>query len=121
MIESDQLLGLDKNYPRARQRPRCGARLRGERKGLFCQRRVVQHRTTCPNHCGCCTLGLSKGATTEAGRQRIAEAQRARWKRYHDNRAAGIAWTGKPLGRPRKGTPRRMEFDLDRWVRDPAG
>jgi hypothetical protein len=108
MIESDQLHGLDKNYPRAKQRPRCGARLRGERKGSLCQMRVERFRTTCRLHCVRCMLGMSKGPTTEAGRKHIANAQRARWARYHADLAAGVPYQGKPLGRPADGDLRNF-------------
>jgi hypothetical protein len=102
MIESDQLYGFDMHHPKARRRPRCGARLRGERAGLFCQRRVVQHRTSCPNHLGCCRQGMSKGATTPEGRKRISEAQKRRWARWREAKALGIPLHHKRLGRPPK-------------------
>ena len=47
-------------------------------------RRVVQHRTTCPNHLGCCRPGMSKGATTPEGRARISAAQKRRWARWRE-------------------------------------
>jgi hypothetical protein len=111
MIESDHMYGLDEHLPRARQRPRCGARLRGERAGLRCQRRVVQHRTTCPSHLGRCRLGMSKGPTTAEGRRRVSEAQKRRWARWREDRAASIPATGKPIGRPRK----PKELTLKEW------
>jgi hypothetical protein len=50
---------------------RCGARTR---KGTSCRRRTYPNGR-CRNH-----GGLSTGPKTEAGRRRIAEAQRLRWK-----------------------------------------
>jgi hypothetical protein len=88
MIESDHMYGFDEHHPKARRRPRCGARLRGARAGLLCQRRVVQHRTSCPNHLGCCRPGMSKGPTTLEGRRRISEAQKRRWIRWREAKAA---------------------------------
>jgi hypothetical protein len=125
MIESDQLYGLDEHHPKARRRPRCRARLRGERAGLLCQRRVVQHRTSCPNHLGCCRPGMSKGATTLAGRQRIAAAQKRRWARWREAKALGIPLHHKRLGRPpkRPATPTRTEWGEmpeQHWERNAA-
>jgi hypothetical protein len=102
MIESDHMYGFDEHHPKARRRPRCGARLRGARAGLLCQRRVVQHRTSCPNHLGCCRPGMSKGPTTLEGRRRISEAQKRRWIRWREAKAAGVPLRHKPLGRPKK-------------------
>jgi hypothetical protein len=116
MIESDQLYGKDIHHPKARGRPRCGARLRGDRAGLLCQRRVVQHRTSCPNHLGCCRPGMSKGPTTVEGRRRIAEAQKRRWIRWREAKAVGIPLPHERLGRPPKASamPTRTE-----WVETP--
>ena len=91
IIESHQLYGKDIHAAKARQRPRCGARLRGERAGLFCQRRVVQHPTTCPNHLGCCRQGMSKGATTVEGRARWGAA------RLFLFAPARVSWTLKAI------------------------
>ena len=93
MIESDHVYGLDEHHPKARRRPRRGARLRGVRAGLRCQRRVVQHRTSCPNHLGYCRQGMSKGPTTVEGRRRISDAQRKRWARWRE--AKGSRRTSK--------------------------
>ena len=59
------------------KRPRipCGARTR---TGASCQRAALPSGR-CPNH-----GGLSTGPRTDAGRQRIARAQRERWKRWRD-------------------------------------
>ncbi|MFN3262978.1 MAG: HGGxSTG domain-containing protein [Pikeienuella sp.] len=55
-------------------RPRCGARTR---TGLPCRAPVVSGKSRCRMH-----GGLSTGARTVEGRARIAEAQRARWRRW---------------------------------------
>lgn len=55
-------------------RPRCGARTR---TGLPCRAPVVSGISRCRMH-----GGLSSGARTAEGRARIAEAQRARWRRW---------------------------------------
>ena len=59
--------------PRKR-RPLCGAR---NRQGKPCSVRVVLGKRRCRFH-----GGLSTGPKTEAGRARIAEAQRQRWVRW---------------------------------------
>jgi hypothetical protein len=53
--------------------PRCGARTR---KGGKCQCKPLPGKRRCKFH-----GGLSTGAKTEAGRERIREAQRRRWAR----------------------------------------
>ncbi|MFY9641263.1 MAG: HGGxSTG domain-containing protein [Rhodomicrobium sp.] len=55
------------------ERPRCGARTR---TGRPCQRPALRNGR-CRNH-----GGLSSGPKTEAGKKRIALAQKARWKAY---------------------------------------
>ena len=62
-----------------RDRRLCCARTR---KGFPCVRRVVPGKRRCPNH-----GGLSTGPKTEAGKARIAAAQRARWERFRQERA----------------------------------
>ncbi len=57
--------------PHKQERPCCGARTRA---GHPCKRRYLGRGGKCPNH-----GGLSTGPRTEAGRQAISEAQRARW------------------------------------------
>lgn len=57
----------------------CGARTR---RGTACIRKA-RANGRCPNH-----GGLSTGPKTEAGRQRIAEAQRQRWARWQAERTA---------------------------------
>lgn len=57
---------------------RCGARTR---RGTACKRKVLPNGR-CPNH-----GGRSTGPKTKAGRQRIAQAQRARWARWRAQRS----------------------------------
>ena len=59
--------------PKAR-RPPCGARTR---KGTPCAARCVPGRERCRMH-----GGLSTGPKTQAGRERISEANRRRWAAY---------------------------------------
>jgi hypothetical protein len=56
---------------------------------------------------------MSKGATTVEGRRRIAEAQRRRWARWRSDRASGVPYQGKLLGRPRKA--KAKEMTLAEW------
>ena len=62
-------------------RRECAARTR---KGSPCKRQALPSGR-CPNH-----GGLSTGPKTAAGRERIAEAQRARWARWHQERNAAL-------------------------------
>lgn len=55
-------------------RPACGALIR---IGAMCANRVVPGKTKCHMH-----GGKSTGPKTEAGKARVAEAQRQRWARY---------------------------------------
>jgi hypothetical protein len=64
----------------ARDQRLCMARTR---KGTPCIRRVVPGRDRCPSH-----GGKSTGPKTEAGKARIAAAQRVRWAHYRLERAA---------------------------------
>ncbi len=57
-----------------RRRPKCGAR---NRKGEPCEARALPGKQRCKFH-----GGLSTGPKTDAGRNRIAEAQRKRWERW---------------------------------------
>src|SRR5439155_13584945 len=52
----------------------CGARTRA---GHSCRRKGLGRGGRCPNH-----GGMSTGPKTEAGRQRIAAAQRERWSAW---------------------------------------
>jgi hypothetical protein len=62
--------------PKRKHRPRCGAKTRA---GGRCLVRVELGKTRCRFH-----GGLSTGPNTEAGRARIAEAQRRRWHLYRE-------------------------------------
>jgi hypothetical protein len=61
-----------------KDRPLCGARTRA---GGACVMRVEFGKARCRFH-----GGLSTGPKTEAGRARIAEAQRRRWRDYRERR-----------------------------------
>jgi hypothetical protein len=61
-------------------RVRCGARTR---QGAACKRLPVPGSERCKNH-----GGLSSGPRTEAGKQRIAAAQRRRWAAWRAQRTA---------------------------------
>src|SRR5690349_989439 len=63
---------------RRKDRPRCGAKTRA---GGTCMVRVEFGKARCRFH-----GGLSTGPKTEAGRIRIAEAQRRRWRAYRERR-----------------------------------
>ena len=65
----------DWRLPRA-LRPRCGAITRNGRE---CRREALANGR-CRNH-----GGLSSGPKTEAGKARIANAQKERWKAYRVN------------------------------------
>jgi hypothetical protein len=62
---------------RGRRKTKCGARTR---RGTACERKALANGR-CPNH-----GGLSTGPKTEAGRQRISEAQHRRWARGEGRR-----------------------------------
>jgi len=59
------------------EKQKCGAKTR---RGTACLRKALANGR-CPNH-----GGLSTGPKTEAGRQRIAEAQRRRWAKWAESR-----------------------------------
>jgi hypothetical protein len=59
-----------------KDRPLCGAKTRA---GGTCLVRVERAKARCRFH-----GGLSTGPKTEAGRARIAEAQRRRWREYRE-------------------------------------
>jgi hypothetical protein len=61
-------------HPKRNDRPRCGAKTRA---GGTCLVRVELGKARCRFH-----GGLSTGPKTKAGRARIAEAQRRRWRAY---------------------------------------
>jgi hypothetical protein len=61
--------------PLARKdRPCCSAK---SRSGVACKKKVIPGKTKCRYH-----GGLSTGPKTEAGKARIAAAQRLRWQRF---------------------------------------
>ena len=64
-----------------RDRNACGAKTR---KGRSCKAKPVLHKGRCRMH-----GGLSTGPRTEEGRERVAEAQRLRWKRWHETQSDG--------------------------------
>ena len=68
-------------------RARCGARTR---RGTACLRTAFPNGR-CPNH-----GGLSTGPRTEAGKQRISQAQTARWVRWRAARGVNSSPTEIP-------------------------
>jgi hypothetical protein len=71
------LMSTYSNIPasiRRRDLPACGAKTRA---GGRCRVKAVRGKKRCRFH-----GGLSTGPKTEAGRARIAEAQRRRWRNY---------------------------------------
>ena len=62
--------------PKRKDRPRCGAKTRA---GGTCLVRVELGKARCRFH-----GGLSTGPKTKAGRARIAQAQRRRWRAYRE-------------------------------------
>jgi hypothetical protein len=72
------LISYLRQRPRRKDRPRCGAKTRA---GGTCRVRVEFGKARCRFH-----GGLSTGPKTEAGRARIAEAQRRRWRLYREMR-----------------------------------
>jgi hypothetical protein len=77
---NDYLCGCDFIPPAAtaprKDRPRCGAKTRA---GGTCMVKVEFGKARCRFH-----GGLSTGPKSEAGRARIAEAQRRRWRVYRE-------------------------------------
>jgi hypothetical protein len=97
------------------RRPFCHAW--GKSRGRPCQRKVGYRRdgslhVVCPSH-GSKTPPYAERPISVAGKQRIAEAQRRRWARFRADRAAGISYKGKPLGRPPK--PRTKAMTTAEW------
>lgn len=66
--------------PAKRDRPRCGARTKTT--GKPCQAPAVHGKGKCRLH-----GGASTGPRTDAGKARIAEAQRQRWARWRIEQA----------------------------------
>ncbi len=94
VCERFQALGLDDNeepLPHS-ERPLCGAK---NRSGGKCQNKVIAGKRRCKFH-----GGLSTGAKTPEGRQRISEAQNRRWARvrasWADNQNPNFTPTVKP-------------------------
>jgi hypothetical protein len=77
---------------RRKDRPRCGAK---NRAGWSCLMRVEPGKARCRFH-----GGLSTGPKTEAGRARIAHAQRRRWQAYREQRAKSSAAVGEERPHP---------------------
>lgn len=75
----------------AKRRLRCGAKTR---KGTPCRCKSEPGKRRCKFH-----GGMSTGAKTAEGRERIREAQRLRWARWRAMKGGG-----RSLGRPSSGT-----------------
>ena len=69
-------LNLKTDIPK-RERPQCGAKTRS---GHPCKAKAVKGKNRCRMH-----GGLSTGAKTREGIERIKLAQQKRWKRYRRN------------------------------------
>jgi hypothetical protein len=80
-----------------RDRPRCGAKTRA---GGACLVRVEAGKARCRFH-----GGLSTGPKSEAGRSRIAEAQRRRWRAYRASQTTNQLAIVGPGGPPRPDSP----------------
>jgi hypothetical protein len=78
MIAYADVISYLRRQQRRKDRPRCGAKTRA---GRPCRMRVEFGKARCRLH-----GGLSTGPKTEAGRARIAEAQRRRWRDYRERR-----------------------------------
>lgn len=84
---------LEKRYRenelrRELKKRRCGAKTRA---GHPCKRKGSGRGGRCPNH-----GGMSTGPRTEAGRQRVAEAQRQRWATWRATRNKTCRTQPKP-------------------------
>jgi hypothetical protein len=90
MIAYAAVISYLRRQQRRKDRPRCGAKTRA---GGSCMVRVEFGKARCRFH-----GGLSTGPKTEAGRARVAEAQRRRWRLYRE-RHQGMSQVGmKPSG-----------------------
>jgi len=78
MLSDGTVISYLRRQPRRKDRPRCGAKTRA---GGTCMMRVEFRKARCRFH-----GGLSTGPKTTAGRERIAEAQRRRWRAFRDAR-----------------------------------
>jgi hypothetical protein len=82
MIAYADVISYLRQQQRRKDRPRCGAKTRA---GRPCRMRVEFGKARCRLH-----GGLSTGPKTEAGRARIAEAQRRRWRDYREKAAGDV-------------------------------
>jgi hypothetical protein len=82
MIDYAAVVSYLRKRPRRKDRPVCGAKTRA---GRPCRMRVEFGKARCRLH-----GGLSTGPKTEAGRARIAEAQRRRWRDYREKAAGDV-------------------------------
>src|ERR1700751_3463183 len=99
MITYAALISYLRRRPRRKDRPRCGAKTR---VGRPCRMRVEFGKARCRLH-----GGLSTGPKTEAGRARIAVAQRRRWRLYRERRL-GTSLAEASIVKPKdsdRGTP----------------
>lgn len=71
-----EVLALPEFWPKPL---RCGA---NRQDGKPCRHKVAPGKTRCKFHGGCST-----GPRTAEGKERIADAQRKRWARWHAERA----------------------------------
>jgi len=78
---------LSVSDPPKSRRPPCGARTRA---GTPCRARCVPGSERCRLH-----GGLSTGPKTQAGRERISEANRRRWEAYRAQKTQETRETGK--------------------------
>ena len=82
MLTYAAVISYLRRRPRRKNRPRCGAKTRA---GGTCMVRVEFGKARCRFH-----GGLSTGPKTEAGRTRIAEAQRRRWRAHRERRRENL-------------------------------
>ena len=78
MTRSDTTTGAQLDEVAAQRRVRCGAKTR---KGTPCRAKPLPGKMRCKFH-----GGMSTGARTPEGRERIAEAQKRRWAKWRDER-----------------------------------
>jgi hypothetical protein len=97
MLTYETVISYLRRAPRRKDRPRCGAKTRA---GGTCMVRVEFGKERCRFH-----GGLSTGPKTEAGRARIAEAQRRRWRAYGEGPKGAPPELLIPSAKPNPGTP----------------
>lgn len=78
-VEFAEALAAETKAKPKPERKLCGAKTR---RNTACIRKALANGR-CPNH-----GGMSTGPKTEAGRQRIAEAQRQRWATWRETQAS---------------------------------